>query len=198
MEFNNHQVANISGIRTFHTVCLGYLKEDGNLYNQDEYYPSVRADTQEEYQPTLDTIHNKGNLTIYCHPQWSATSVVHFGKLEGDFAMEIFNSGCAMDNDMDTDAAYWDELLGMGKRIYGVAVDDGHTKAQHCNGWVMVNAENNIKDILDALKAGKFYSSCGPNEALFLPTASILQTRGHRQHKSHISPVRRRNKTFRL
>ena len=44
MEFNNHQVANISGIRTFHTVCLGYLKEDGNDYNQDEYYPSVRAD----------------------------------------------------------------------------------------------------------------------------------------------------------
>ncbi|MBR5922975.1 MAG: CehA/McbA family metallohydrolase [Clostridia bacterium] len=162
MEFNNHQVADISGIRTFHTVCLGYLKEDGNGYNQDEYYPSVRADLQEEYQPYLDEIHAKGNLTIYCHPQWSATSVVHFGKLEGDFAMEIFNSGCALDNELDTDAAYWDELLGMGKKIYGVAVDDGHSQFQHCVGWVMVNAENTVKDILDALKAGKFYSSCGP------------------------------------
>lgn len=162
MEFNNHQVANISGLRTFHTVCLGYLKEDGNDYNQDEYYPSVRADTQEEYQPYLDEIHAKGNLTIYCHPQWSATSVAHFGKLEGNFAMEIFNSGCALENEQDTDAAYWDELLGMGKKIYGVAVDDGHAMWQHCIGWVMVNAENNVKDILDALKAGKFYSSCGP------------------------------------
>lgn len=162
MEYNNHQVENLSGIRTFHTVCLGYLKEDGNAYNQDEYYPSVRADTQEEYQATLDKIHEKGNLTIYCHPQWSGTSVVHFGKLSGNFAMEIFNSGCAMENEMDTDAAYWDEMLGMGKKIYGVAVDDGHQKCQHCNGWVMVNAENTVKDILDALKDGKFYSSCGP------------------------------------
>ena len=162
MEYNNHQVEGISGIRTFHTVCLGYLKEDGNLYNQDEYYPSVRADTQEEYQATLDAIHKKGNLTVYCHPQWSATSVVHFGKLRGDFAMEIYNTGCAMDNEMDTDAAYWDELLGQGKRIYGVASDDGHTKEQHCKGWVMVNAENTVKDILDALKDGRFYSSCGP------------------------------------
>ena len=76
--------------------------------------------------------------------------------------MEIFNSGCAMDNELDTDAAYWDELLGMGKKIYGVAVDDGHTKAQHCNGWVMVNSENTVKDILSALKDGRFYSSCGP------------------------------------
>ncbi len=162
MEFNNHQVANISGIRTFHTVCLGYLKEDGNLYNQDEYYPSVRADTQEVYQPYLDEIHAKGNLTIYCHPEWSATSVMHFGKLKGDFAMEIFNSGSAINHEQDTDAAYWDEMLGMGKKIYGVAVDDGHAKHEHCNGWVMVNAENNVKDILDALKDGKFYSSCGP------------------------------------
>ncbi|MBO4733055.1 MAG: CehA/McbA family metallohydrolase [Clostridia bacterium] len=162
MEYNNHQVEGISGIRTFHTVCIGPLKEDGNLYDQDEYFPSVRADTQEEYQATLDTIHKKGNLTIYCHPQWSATSVVHFGKLTGNFAMEIFNSGCAMDNELDTDAAYWDELLGMGKKIYGVAVDDGHTKAQHCNGWVMVNSENTVKDILSALEDGRFYSSCGP------------------------------------
>ncbi|MBO4693014.1 MAG: CehA/McbA family metallohydrolase [Clostridia bacterium] len=162
MEYNNHQVEGISGIRTFHTVCLGYLKEDGNLYNQDEYYPSVRADTQEEYQDTLDRIHKKGNLTIYCHPQWSATSVAHFGKLKGDCAMEIFNSGAAIDNELDTDAAYWDELLGMGKKIYGVAADDGHSKYHHCNGWVMVNAENNVKDILDSIREGRFYSSCGP------------------------------------
>lgn len=76
--------------------------------------------------------------------------------------MEIWNSGCVMDNDMDKDAAYWDELLGQGKVIYGVATDDGHAMDQHCNGWVMVRAENNINAILEALKNGAFYSSCGP------------------------------------
>jgi hypothetical protein len=33
---------------------------------------------------------------------------------------------------------------------------------QHCCGWVMVNAENNVKSILEALEKGAFYSSCGP------------------------------------
>ena len=64
---------------------------------------------------------------------------------------------------MDTDnGAYWDELLGMSKKLFAVATDDGHAMYQHCNGWVMVNAENNVKAILEALKKGAFYSSCGP------------------------------------
>ena len=32
--------------------------------------------------------------------------------------MEIWNTGCAQDNGMDTNAAYWDELLGQGQRAY--------------------------------------------------------------------------------
>ena len=63
---------------------------------------------------------------------------------------------------MDKDANYWDELLGHGKKIFGVAVDDGHSMSDHCNGWVMVNAENNVASILEALKNGAFYSSTGP------------------------------------
>ena len=64
---------------------------------------------------------------------------------------------------MDTDnGSYWDELLGMGNKIFAVATDDGHAMYQHCKGWVMVNAENNVKAILEALKNGAFYSSCGP------------------------------------
>ena len=77
--------------------------------------------------------------------------------------MEIWNSGCAIECNMDTDnGMYWDELLGQGQLIYAVATDDGHPMYQHCKGWVMVNAENNVKSILSALKKGEFYSSCGP------------------------------------
>ena len=63
---------------------------------------------------------------------------------------------------MDKDAAYWDELLGQGIRIFGVATDDGHPIYHHCKGWVMVNAENNVNAILKALEQGAFYSSTGP------------------------------------
>ena len=150
------------GFRCFHTVCIGPAKEDGNGFEQDQRPASGKATTQEEYQPYLDDIHAKGNLTFYCHPQWSSTPARCFDKLEGDFAMEIWNSGCVIECDMDADAAYWDELLGQGKVIYGVATDDGHAKDQHCIGWVMVRAENNINAILTALKEGRFYSTCGP------------------------------------
>jgi hypothetical protein len=101
-------------------------------------------------------------MTIYSHPEWSSTPARYFEKLEGNFAMEIWNSGCVQEDDMDTDAAYWDEILGQGKLIYVVATDDGHAMKNHCCGWVMVRAENNINAILAALKNGEFYSSCGP------------------------------------
>ena len=165
MEFDNGKIPFDGGRRCFHTVCIGPSKEDGNGYLQyeesEKFEPAV-AMTQEEYQPYLDDIHAKKNLTIYCHPEWSCTPARYFDKMQGNFAMEIWNTGGVYDCDMDKDAAYWDELLGMGNKIYGVATDDGHTAEQHCKGWVMVNSKKDINSILASLEAGEFYSSCGP------------------------------------
>ena len=163
MEFDNgSSIPCAHGFRTYHTVCLGPAKEDGNGFEQDEIVQPAYAPTQEAYQPFLDEIHAKKNLTVYCHPEWSSTPPRYFENLKGNFAMEIWNSGCVLDNDMDMDAAYWDDLLGRNIRIYGVATDDGHRAHHHCKGWVMVNAENNVNSILSALENGAFYSSCGP------------------------------------
>ncbi len=151
-----------NGFRTFHTVFIG-PDDETNGYKQDERLPRGEAGNQEEFQQYLDKAHEKNNLTIYCHPQWSSTPTRYFDKLKGNFAFEVWNSGCAIEDDMDTDnGMYWDELLGMGIKIFGVATDDGHEMYQHCKGWVMVNAENNVKDILSSLEKGAFYSSCGP------------------------------------
>ena len=57
--------------------------------------------------------------------------------LRGNFAMEIWNTGSVMEDDLDSNAPYWDELLAQGQRIFGVATDDGHAMNQHCKGWVM-------------------------------------------------------------
>ena len=158
--------------RCYHTVCLGPAKEDGNGFEQDERIKSPRPvytftdgpqkEIEEGYQAFLDMIHDKGNITIYCHPEWSCTPARYFENQIGNTAMEIWNTGCALSNDVDRDAAYWDELLGQGKKLYGVAVDDGHRLGHYCKGWVRVNADNNISAILEALQAGAFYSSCGP------------------------------------
>ena len=150
------------GTHCFHTVSLGPEKENGNGFDQDQVFTSGKVKDQWEFQSVLDTLHENGNITLYCHPQWSGTPAREFENLQGNFAMEIWNSGCALENDMDTNAAYWDELLMQGKRIYGVAVDDCHKLNQLCLGWVMVHASNTIKGILSALQSGAYYSSCGP------------------------------------
>ena len=190
MEFDNGRIkVEGGGFRCFHTVCIGPAKEDGNGFEQDEKLTSAVAQTQEEYQPYLDEIHAKKNLTMYCHPEWSSTPARYFEKLKGNFAMEIWNSGCVIEDDMDDDAAYWDELLGQGIRIFGAATDDGHQLYHHCKGWVMVNAENNINAILKALEEGAFYSSCGPeifdfyvdeeNEKVVIECSPVAKIRLH-------------------
>jgi len=151
------------GFRCFHTVCIGPEQDDGNGYAQDQRFESARVTNQDDYQPYLDELHANGQMTIYCHPEWSSTPARYFSRMKGNFAMEIWNSGCVQECDMDKDAAYWDELLGQGIRIYGVATDDGHAMRNHCCGWVRVRAEScSVRAILDALADGKFYSSCGP------------------------------------
>ena len=70
---------------------------------------------QYEYQAVLDEIHAAGNLTIYCHPDWSGTPAHTFAEMKGNFAMEIWNTGCVVENEMDVDnGLYWDELLMRG------------------------------------------------------------------------------------
>ncbi len=149
-------------VHCIHTVAIGPSREDGNGFAQDDKFEGGVIQDQSEYQPILDWLHENNNMTIYCHPEWSSTPARDFEKLEGNFAIEVWNTGCAQENEMDVNAPCWDELLRQGKKLFGVATDDGHKADQHCKGWVMVNAENNVNAILAALKKGAFYSSCGP------------------------------------
>ena len=145
----------------FHTVCVGPAR--GNGFLQDERYEKDVVADQAEYQAKmLDMIHEKNNLTIHCHPGWSGTPAREFEKLRGNFAIEVWNSVCALGYDLDTDALYWDELLRQGLRVYGVASDDCHGPAHIGHGWINVNAARDLDSILSALKNGAFYASCGP------------------------------------
>lgn len=150
------------GVHCFHTVCIGPARENGNGFAQDQRFESGCVADQFEFQPLLDYLHENGNMTIYCHPEWSNTPSGEYNQMRGHFAMEIWNSGCVIENELDTNAAGWDDLLSQGKRIFGVATDDGHAMDQHCKGWVNVRAQKNIDDILRALREGAFYASCGP------------------------------------
>lgn len=150
------------GVHCHHIVTIGPEKEAGNGFLQDQRFETARISTAAECQKMIDMLHANGNMTVYCHPEWSGVTAREFETLRGNFAMEIWNSGCAIENGLDTNAAYWDELLAQGQHIYGVATDDGHAMSHHGHGWVMVRSENKVSAILSALRAGAFYASCGP------------------------------------
>lgn len=144
----------------FHEVVIGPVQNNG--YQQDQKFERPEVANQFEAQPYLDDIHKNNNLTIYCHPGWSSTPAREFESLKGNIAMEIWNTHCALFHDTDKDAMYWDEILRQGIRLWGVATDDTHTYEGVCQGWVRVNAEKNVDSVLNALKNGDFYASCGP------------------------------------
>lgn len=111
----------------------------------------------------------QGGFTIAAHPAYCAALPETYCECPDLMAMEIYNAYC--------DAAYangyalelWDMVLGMGKRIWGVAGDDAHLnpRKRHYSdaglGWVEVWQESlEEKSILTSLKKGEFFSTQGP------------------------------------
>ena len=58
-----------------------------------------------------------------------------------------------------------DQLLSEGRQLTLCATDDAHfSEPDHFGGWVMVKADSNTPEaLLEALKAGQFYASTGPD-----------------------------------
>ena len=149
--------------RCFHTVFIGPEKEKGNGFEQDERFPTDSVEGQADYsEKILRDVYAKNNMVIYAHPEWSCTPSVAFDKMEGIFAMGIWNTICSMEWACDRNAYGWDDILRQGRKIWGVASDDAHDPKYMAHGWVCVNAEKNVDSILKALREGAFYSSCGP------------------------------------
>ncbi len=112
---------------------------------------------------------NQGGFTIAAHPCYCGVLPPAYAGCPDLMAMEIYNAYC--------DGAYangyalelWDMVLGMGKRIWGVAGDDAHLnpKKRYYSdaglGWVEIWAGAfNQESVLHALKQGRFFSTQGP------------------------------------
>ena len=76
--------------------------------------------------------------------------------------IEVFNGVCSF-NGYGYSSVHWDQLLVKGRMLPAMAVDDAHN-SKHLNlGWTMIKAkELTAKAIIDSLKKGCHYSSCGP------------------------------------
>lgn len=123
-------------------------------------------------QQVVNDLRANGCLVICNHPVWSMNTQAEVAALTDCFALEIYNHGCEVETRTGFSVDYWDVLLRAGRRIWGVATDDNHNanwfgdapdEWDSYGGWVMVGAaELTHTALIDALVAGRFYSSSGP------------------------------------
>jgi predicted metal-dependent phosphoesterase TrpH len=108
--------------------------------------------------------HAAGAFVGIAHPAWSQLTMEDGRALDCAHAVEIYNHGCAIENDRGDGWYLLDQLLNEGKRLTAFATDDAHFKTpDHFGGWVHVKAESLGPEVLlEALKKGHYYSSQGP------------------------------------
>jgi hypothetical protein len=134
----------------YHIVCLGRF--EGLV----EHMGLARG---------LEAARRQGAYTILAHPHWSGNSFAEALRYRFD-GVEIYNHQCRWLNGKGDGTVHWNAMLAARREVVGLAVDDAHIRPDHPGwngGWISVLApERTEAAILAALRAGTFYSSCGP------------------------------------
>lgn len=107
-----------------------------------------------------------GAYVAAAHPAWYGLSEEDVRSLGPIDAIEVFN-GTAVDHNDKPDSVFMLDLLLMrGLRVNACATDDTHNNPERHDahrGWVCVKSEAvEPEPLLEALKAGAYYSSTGP------------------------------------
>jgi hypothetical protein len=117
-------------------------------------------------QTTVSAVRASGGLAFFAHPYWTALRAVDMAAVSGFNGIEVYNSVCEEMDGLGDAHVHWDELLGQGRRLLGLAVDDVHWRPEHQaegKGFVMVKAEQlDEASLLQAIAKGHFYASTGP------------------------------------
>ena len=105
-----------------------------------------------------------GAFVGIAHPAWSQLTIEDGRAIANAHAVEIYNHGCAVENDRGDGWYLLDQLLNENRRLTAFATDDAHFwTPDHFGGWVNVKSESlEPEALLEALKAGQYYSSQGP------------------------------------
>lgn len=132
--------------------------------------PTMDYHEKEKINEYLEKIRDMGFLVCYNHPYWSLQNYEDYKDLRGIFAMEIYNHGCEHDGLYGYQPQSYEEMLRTGMRIFCLATDDNHNSfpldhplSDSFGGFIMVKAPDLAYDsVMEALRAGNFYFSMGP------------------------------------
>jgi hypothetical protein len=125
---------------------------------------SMPIESQQDPQQAIDAINAVGGIGIIAHPYWHDLQLDDMLPLTGHHGIEIYNTGCWIEQQRGHALVHWDALTSRGQKTWGYAVDDSHWKtADHGGGWIVVKAKKlDQVSIIKSIKQGDFYSSCGP------------------------------------
>lgn len=106
-----------------------------------------------------------GAFVVIAHPQWSGLTMADVNAIDAAHGIEVFNNTCHIHADRPDGTYLMDEAASRGRLLYACATDDAHGRDidDMFGGWVMVKArESEPELLLEALKAGNFYATQGP------------------------------------
>ena len=137
----------------WHLLALGLPLDFETFRDEETIADAVKR--------TLDS----GAFVAVPHPNWYTLTVEDFETLGQVHAVECYNGTSDRYNDRAYSWHYIDTLTALGHRVGALAVDDLHMavgRDDFARGWVYVKAEELTPTaLLDALKAGHYYSSTG-------------------------------------
>jgi hypothetical protein len=115
---------------------------------------------------TVAWVEEAGGVPFLAHPYWSGLRVDEFAGCAGLLGLEVFNAGCELEVGRGLAGVHWDDVLETdGRAWFGIAADDCHHPGFDSSlAWTWVKArERSQEAVLEALRAGAFYSSTGPS-----------------------------------
>ena len=117
-------------------------------------------------QKIIDRINAAGGIAILAHPAWSLMEPGEMMDMKGIVAAEVYNSvsGVPWNANRADSSYYFDLWAAKGRLVPCVASDDSHWySGEQTRAFTMVQAEEkSVNGILEALRKGSFYASCGP------------------------------------
>jgi hypothetical protein len=139
-----------------------YLLRD--IQGTESHWAPLRIEPPLVIQPTLELL-----TPMYQNPHrlLRLAQVADVETMDAAHALEIYNGASELAYEMGHSGHILDVLIARGRRMDACATDDAHFEypdyPDHGLGWVEVRAEENDPDALvEALKAGHFYATEGP------------------------------------
>jgi len=143
-----------------------YLKDRKFLYEDEPDF--FQYHTPECINEVIRRGRENGFFVTYNHPVWSLDDYNDYMNFHGMHAVEIINYSGQCGGHNDYCEHVYDDMLRGGERIFCVGGDDNHNtrpdrRDDSFGGFTVFKAEKlDYKTIADALLAGNFYASEGP------------------------------------